>query len=235
MQNPHNSSKSNLCMSRSASKLFFLIIFASVTAVLLSIPFARASKAKAPSVMHTVSLPYYSTRGGWDSVLTLNNATHSPLTAALTLHSLDGEALPLPDVSIGSDLHIALRVSDLLAKAQSGGRFRKGSIELRFNGSSMDLGAQLTVSNVKRRLSFDMEPPMAFKSSTLESLWWSPDSKTSGQVMLSNTTSGSLDLLMRVEWQGRVIPATYLIVSPPNCRFGNRRYHEKCPHKGEGN
>jgi len=158
-------------------------------------------------------LPYYSTKDGWDSVLTLNNATHSPLTAALTLYSLDGSALPLPDLSLGPDLHAALRISDLITNAQAGRRFKKGSVELRFNGESMDLGAQLTVSDAEQGLSFDMEPPMGLKSSTLEGLWWSPDSKTSGQVMLSNTTSGTLDVLMNVEWRGDMFPTPPIFLS----------------------
>src|SRR5205814_1874811 len=52
-----------------------------------------------------------------------------------------------------------------------------------------------------------------FKSSTLEGLWWSVDVKTTGQIMLSNTTSKSLDLLMNVEWQGSVNPAPALSLS----------------------
>ncbi len=39
------------------------------------------------------------------------------------------------------------------------GLFQEGSIELRFVGSSMDLGPQLTVSDLKHGVSFDMETP----------------------------------------------------------------------------
>lgn len=215
MQNPHNSARRfYFGTSRSPSKLLFVGAAITVFAVLiLVIPLVRAGRSSTTPSLHVLSMPYYSTKGDWDSVLTLNNATHNSLTASLTLYSLDGAALPLPDVSLGSDFHIALRLSDLIAKAQSGSRFQEGSIELRFNGNMMDLGAQLTVSDAKHGLSFDMEPPMAFKSSTLEGLWWSADIKTRGQVMLSNTTSTDLNLLMNTEWHGSVIPAQPISLS----------------------
>ncbi len=215
MQNPQNSTrKVRFGTSRSASKLLFMATAAIIFAVLiLLIPMARAGKPRTSTGLHLLSLPYYLAKGDWDSILTLNNATHNSVTASLTLYSLDGAVLPLPDVLLGSDFHVALRLSDLIAKAPIRGRFQEGSIELRFNGEMMDLGAQLTVSDSKHGLAFDMEPPMVFKSSTLEGLWWSRDSKTSGEVMLSNTTSRSLDLLVNVEWQGSMIPAQPISLS----------------------
>ncbi len=149
-------------------------------------------KAVAQAGPHVLSMPYYSAKDDWDSLLTLNNATHAPLMASITIYSLEGTGLPLPDVFLQPDAHVTLRMSDLISHVGRRGQFQEGSIELRFSGSPMDLGAQLTVSDVKHGLSFDVEPPMMFKSSTLEGLWWSLDSKTTGAVMLSNTTSQNL-------------------------------------------
>ncbi len=77
----------------------------------------------------------------------------------------------------------------------------------------MALAPQLTVSDRNHGLSFDMEPPMGFKSSNLEGLWWSVDDKTQGQVALSNTTSENLNVQLGVEWQGVVIPASPISLS----------------------
>ncbi len=54
---------------------------------------------------------------------------------------------------------------------------------------------------------------MGFKSSTLETLWWSPDDKTSGQIMLSNTTAEKLDAHLNIEWRGIVMPTPALSLS----------------------
>lgn len=202
-------------MKRILTALSAVVLFVCVLAIGRSVlsTSRSAGKANPAAGPHVLSMPYYSTKGDWESILTLNNATHGPLTASLTIYSLDGTALPLSDVILQPDLHAALRISDLLGQVERRGRFQEGSIDVRFNGSPMDLGAQLTVSDAKHGLSFDMEPPMAFKSSTLEGLWWSLDGKTSGQVMLSNTASRNLDLQVNVEWQGNLIPAQPISLS----------------------
>lgn len=198
-----------LTISVSISCLIFLAVAGNVRS-----GNERVSKARAAPEVHAFFIPYYSTRGDWDSVLTLNNATHAGLAASVTIYSLDGTALPLPDVFLQPDLPAAFRISDLITHAESRGRFQEGSIELRFTGSSMALGAQLTVSDMQHGLSFDMEPPMTFKSSTLEGLWWSLNNKTRGQVMLCNTGSQTLDVLENIEWQGRIIPAHPISLTP---------------------
>src|SRR3989442_9836122 len=111
MQHPQNSTrKFHFGTSRSSSKFLFMATAAAIFAVLaLFIPLVRARQSSTTAGPHVLSMPYYSAKGDWDSVLTLNNATHNSLTASLTLYSLDGTALPLPDVSLGSDFQDALR------------------------------------------------------------------------------------------------------------------------------
>ena len=159
-----------------------------------------------PSDLHILSLPYYSAKDGWDSILTLSNSP-SAITVSVTLYALDGSALPLSDFPLGPNQSIAPRLSALILQAGGGDQFKEGSIELRYRGAPMGLGVQLTVANSGRGLSFDMEPPMGLRSSRLEGLWWSPDTQTSGRVMLSNTTHQSLSVQVNVEWRGLVVPA----------------------------
>jgi len=153
---------------------------------------------------HVLWIPYYSIKGDWNSTLTLNNATHQPLTVSVTLYSLDGLAWPLSEATLPANLSSTLRLDDLVAPSEKMGRFQEGSIELRFNGSAMDLGPQLTVSDLKHGLSFDMEPPMGLRSSNLEGVWWSLDRKTNGLVMLSNTTDQNLNVQVNVQWHGQI-------------------------------
>lgn len=199
----------------SNSKLYFTLLVGFSLLATAAICFTarngfRAKAARPQTPLHILSIPYYSIKGDWDSVLTLNNSAHEPLTAPLTLYSLDGRPLQLSDVSLREHESIRLRLSELVAQSTaSRGQFQEGSIELRFNNNDgMALAPQLTVWDRNHGLSFDMEPPMGFKSSNLEGLWWSLDDKTNGQVALSNTTSESLDVQVNVEWRGVVIPAS---------------------------
>src|SRR5262249_32923290 len=131
---------------------------------------------------HTMALPYYSTQGSWEATLVLNNPTDSPLTAAITLYALDGQGLRLPDQTIPSKQHRALRLGDLISQAGGNAHFKEGSVEVKFTGPMNGLGAQLTVADLHKGYSFDMEPPIGLKSSRLEGVWWSIDDKTSGQA-----------------------------------------------------
>lgn len=163
--------------------------------------------------LQIASFPYYSTKGDWDSTFTLNNSTNKPLTASLKLYSLDGSSFFLSDHPLEPYQSIALRLSELLAQAKATDKFEEGSIAMSFNGSQFGIGSQLTVSDFKHGLSFDMKPAMGFKSSRLEGLWWSPDEETTGQVMLSNTSDGKLNLSLNVEWRGAVTPLRPILLT----------------------
>jgi hypothetical protein len=191
-----------------------LLLVAISTAVFVarSRPVARAATQTEPE--HVLSFAYYSIKGHWDSTLTLNNSSVSDLVSTVTLYSLDGQLLELPSLSVKANSNIMVTLSDLISAAQQTGKFQEGSLDVRFNSNdSMAIAPQLTVSDSKHGLSFDMEPPMMLMSSSLEGLWWSPDNKTSGAIMLSNTTDRVLDVLLNVEWRGSVIPASPMSLS----------------------
>ncbi|MEK6322014.1 MAG: Ig-like domain-containing protein [Acidobacteriota bacterium] len=193
----------------------FLLLLAVSTAVFVARarPAARAATQTGPE--HVLSFAYYSIKGDWDSTLTLNNSSVGELATTVTLYSLDGEALKVPSMSVQPLSNIAVSLSELIVRAnKKRGQFQEGSLDVRFNSTdSMPLAPQLTVADANHGLSFDMEPPMMLMSSTLEGLWWSLDKKTSGEVMLSNTTDQDLDVLLNVEWRGNVIPSSPLTLS----------------------
>ncbi len=200
--------------ARSKALMAFLVLFAVSTAAFVARarPAARAATQTGPE--HVLSFAYYSLKGDWDSTLTLNNSSVGELAATVTLYSLDGEALKVPTMRVQPLSNIAVSLSDLIVRAHKRGQFQEGSLEVRFNSSdSMALAPQLTVADANHGLSFDMEPPMMLMSSTLEGLWWSLDKKTSGEVMLSNTTDRNLDVLLNVEWRGNVIPSSPVALS----------------------
>lgn len=173
------------------------------------------------SNLHSAYLPFYSTKGDWDSKLTLNNSLPQPLTASVTLYGLDGSQLSLSDVTLQPSQTVVMRLSDQLKPGVENERFQEGSLQVLFNGVVRALGPQLTVFNLKDALSFDEEPAGDFKSSVLEGLWWSlpepivsNDENTKARVMLANTTEQNLNVLIKVEWRGGVIPAPQVSMAP---------------------
>ncbi|MEW6130731.1 MAG: hypothetical protein AB1757_27115 [Acidobacteriota bacterium] len=163
---------------------------------------------------HVAAIAYYSLKGDWDSMLTLNNSANETVSASPVLYSLDGKEQKLPAVSIPAHDSATLRLREFVDISSDKEHFREGSLEVHFNNlDGMAIAPQLTVADANRRMSFDMESPMHFQSSRLESLWWSLDEKTEGQVMLCNTTNQSLDAMLNVEWQGAVIPAMVVSLS----------------------
>ena len=199
-------------LKKPGTKLTLLLVF-SLLPISLTCFIGRSAPAlnvvTPQGALHILSIPYYSIKDDWASVLTLNNSAHESLTASVTLYSLSGKALPLPDVSLREHQNVRIQLRDLITLLPTGReQFQEGSIELRFNNNDgMALAPQLTVSDSRHGLSFDMEPPMGLKSSDLEGLWWSPDDKTDGLVALSNTTPGDLTVKLGVEWQSVLIPA----------------------------
>jgi hypothetical protein len=164
---------------------------------------------------HSMYIPYYSIKGNWQSELTLNNAAILPLTVSVTLYSLNGEALPLPDISIPSNDSAIVRIDEALAGLQEAiGRFSEGSLEVRFASTDpMALGPQLTIMNPQRRVSFDLEPPMGLLTSKLDGLWWLLNDKTDGKVMLCNTTSHPIESTLEIEWKKSVLPGPSIKLS----------------------
>jgi hypothetical protein len=193
--------------------LAFLVVGISA-ALFIARPRPVAATATQAEPEHVLSFPYYSIKGGWDSTLTLNNSSVSELAATVTLYALNGEALRLPGLSLKPNSSSAVSLSELINRSPRRAQFDEGSIDVRFNSNdSMAIAPQLTVSNSRHGMSFDMEPPMMLMSSTLEGLWWSPDKKTSGQVVLSNTTDQNLEVLLNVQWRGAVIPSPLVSLS----------------------
>lgn len=188
-----------------------------LAAVLCVWPAAKGGTAPQDQPLHVVTIPYYSTGGNWDSTLTLNNAAHEPLTASITLYSLRGKSLALPDVLIAANDNAKLLLDEAILATQQQHEFREGSLELRFrNKDGMALGPQVVVTNRKKGLSFDLEPPMNLKSSRLEGLWWSLDDKTEGRVMLTNTSTEPVSSTLSIEWKGVAIAVPPIILAAHN-------------------
>jgi len=154
-----------------------------------------------------MAFPYYTTQDNWEATLTLNNPTPNPLQAFITLYSLDGQPLVLPAQTVPAKKYLRLPLSNLISQARVNGHFKEGSLTVGFIGPMNGIGAQLTVADLRNGYSFDMEPPMGFKSSRLEGVWWSQNDKTSGQVMLCNTTTQPLNVELNVDWQASALTA----------------------------
>ncbi len=165
---------------------------------------ARAARPSAPE--HIASIAYYSTKGDCDPTLTLNNSVNETVNATVVLYSLEGKTWRLPELPVQLHSATEVRLREFIELSPDKELFQEGSLEVHFNHTDgMDIAVQLTVADAKHGMSYDMESPMGFKSSTLEGLWWSPDEKTSGQVMICNTTNQEVEAKLEVEWKKSVV------------------------------
>jgi len=171
--------------------------------------------ASAQGALHTLVLPYYSTKADWESTLTLNNAVDAPLNVSITLYSMDGTPLSLPDQSLRPLQNVSVSLREALSALRAAQKFREGSVELSFqNDNGMALGPQLTVAELSRGFSFDMEPAMGLKSNKFEGLWWSLDKETDARVALSNTQGQPLTVHTNVDYRGKQLPYPTIQLSP---------------------
>lgn len=112
----------------------------------------------------------------------------------------------MPELPVPLHSATAVRLRDFIEPSPDKEVFQEGSLEVHFNHTDgMAIAVQLTVADAKHGISYDMESPMGFKSSTLEGLWWSPDEKTEGQVMICNTTNQDVEAKLEIEWKKSVI------------------------------
>jgi hypothetical protein len=152
---------------------------------------ASATKAPAPSkelheANHFLQAAVYTTTGGWSSSLLLLNAEGKAVTARVTLYNRKGRSLNIAPITLEAYKSRSWNVADWIGDTEG---FEEGSLTVSYNGLSMGLHAQETVTNRERSLSFDvhLEDAMEFMSSMVDGLWWELDDRSEAKVFISNT------------------------------------------------
>ncbi len=146
----------------------------------------------------TVAGSYYDTEDGLSSTLTLNNKGTQPLTVDSTVFSLDGTQLNLQPIIVPATNFIDVNLQTMLGNA--GNEFRKGSIKLSYFGMQIQLGAQITIKDVAKSISFDekLVEVGSYNSQWLEGVWYQPSSDAKVKIFLSNTSDQTLNLSARL-------------------------------------
>ena len=132
--------------------------------------------------------PAYATTEGRSSALGMNNPTNHSITVHVTLYNKDGLSLTVPDITLGAHQNHAF---DIAGWVNGTDGFETGSIMVVYQGHSMELGAQETITDANHSLTFDvhLQEPMDFMSSAADGLWWALDNQTTAEVFICNTSA----------------------------------------------
>jgi len=103
--------------------------------------------------------PYYSLRDGFNSTLHLVNVTTTPIDLTIAIHSLSGQTVLAPILTMPALDERSLDLAALLTQlsADVTGAFAEGSISVYFTGLIMPIAGQLTMTNPAQRMSFETE------------------------------------------------------------------------------
>lgn len=147
----------------------------------------------------TLAAAYYSLKSRLSASLLLSNQGPHPMEVRIRLFSLAGEPFDLDPVTLGGN---EVRTFHLRDFVPAGPDFQEGSLEVRFNGKYLELGAVLSLVDAARSLIFDeelTEPASALVSSRLAGVWWSPAPTAALRLVLSNATGAPLSATVRVD------------------------------------
>jgi hypothetical protein len=187
-----------------------MLIFSSIGP--LKVPFlARgASEAKSKKVAqadggssHTLVAPYYSVKGGLKATLMLSNQGPNEIPIRVQAYNRNGVPLDIADTKLGGN---EVRSLDLQSHISEGSEFEEGSIQVEFQGMTLELGGLVILTDPARSLIFEQElaePAKDFASSDLEGVWWRPTENSDVRLALTNTGNSMLSVTVATSGQRR--------------------------------
>jgi hypothetical protein len=160
-------------------------VFASVRGLL-----SHPKTAQMMSELHNVHIPYFVESDGMTSILTLNNNMTEEATATVTLYNMKGQPLVLPTIHLAPQLPARFDLARLVSKSD----FGAGNVQVAFNGMSMGITSQVSVTSAARRVAFESveDEAMDFSSSRLDGILWLPDPEAKARIALTNTTASAV-------------------------------------------
>src|SRR5258708_3886910 len=125
--------------------------------------------APAPVTDQMASIPYFTVRDGMSSILTLNNNAPSPTPVTVTIYNMEGKAQVLVPFTMSPHSFKQIELKDVIASDE----FSAGNLAISYKGFPMELGCQVSISNLEKRISFEsrewgMIDMMEMMSSSLE-------------------------------------------------------------------
>jgi len=156
-----------------------------------------------PVMEQMTNIPYFTLRDGMSSTLTLNNLVSSPTPVTVTIYNEQGEGQVLKPITLDPHSFKEIKLGDVVV----GDNFSTGNIEVAFNGISMAVTCQVSVSDLSKRISFESreEDMMDFNSSTLNGIVSLPQTGTKGFLALTNTSTNKVTVQVSVGSKGKEI------------------------------
>lgn len=101
---------------------------------------------------HILVASYYSFKRGLTSKLTLNNKGPGTIEVGLSLFNLQGQRFNLQSISVWARTAIEVNLNQAAVNAPTS--FEEGSLQLRYDGKHMELGAHLLVASESKSVVF---------------------------------------------------------------------------------
>jgi hypothetical protein len=176
------------------------------------------------SSSHTIFAAFDTLGPDWRTTLLLNNSTCVPITANLTVYSLDGVGALLPTVRLEAHEHKRIAFDPLIAPL--GDAYARGSLQLDFVGAPMGVGAILSTMNQQSSLVVEalLHSQMDFISTQVQAVWWAPDREARMTVSLTNVTAQAADSAVTLTAQdGSLLRTQPVPLGPHQTRMLNLR------------
>jgi hypothetical protein len=152
-------------------------------------PQTTKTRKPAPVMDQMTNIPYFTLRDGMSSTLTLNNLGASPTPVTVTIYNEQGSGQLLKPITLDPHSFKQIELSDVIV----GDDFSSGNIEIAFNGISMAVTSQVSVSNLDKRISFESREAdmMEFESASLAGIMSLPRG-ADGFLAVTNTAKNKL-------------------------------------------
>jgi hypothetical protein len=150
---------------------------------------APPKKPPQPVVVQMTNIPSFTLRDGMSSTLTLNNLASSPTPVTVTIYNEQGKGQLLKPITLDPHSFKQIELRDVIV----GDDFSSGNIEIMFNGISMAVTSQVSVSDPGKRISFESREAdmMDFESASLAGIMSLPRG-ADGLLAVTNTAKNKL-------------------------------------------
>ncbi len=196
---------------------FGLALLATIMLIFFSIGFLKSpflargvSEAKSKKITqadgsssHTLVAPYYSIREGLKATLMLSNQGPNEMPLRVQVYNMNGVPLDIADTKLGGH---EVRALDLGSYVSEGSGFEEGSVQVEFQGRTLELGGLVILADPARSLIFEQElaePAKEFASARLEGVWWRPAGSSEVKLALTNTSNSQLSVTVATRGRGR--------------------------------
>ena len=135
-------------------------------------------------IIQTVDFAYYAEEDDMTSTLVLNNNGRGPVDVMISFFNHEGDLYQLPITTISNQAPSRFKIGQLLREAK--GNFSTGNVQVTYQGRSMQVTGQMTISDEQRHLVFESRMAQPRKSRQLNGIVWFPTQDSQAMVAITN-------------------------------------------------